>query len=97
VIDSVVLFFSQLETIRSFVEDLRSERYVELEPTRKIAMYQDYVRMSKYLVQLADDADRMLTRSLGIASISSSGSARSSPSTASAPGEEAKDEAEKSA
>jgi hypothetical protein len=97
VIDSVVLFFSQLETIRSFVEDLRSERYVELEPTRKIAMYQDYVRMSKYLVQLADDADRMLTRSLGIASISSSGSVRSFRSTASAPGEEAKDEAEKSA
>jgi hypothetical protein len=30
-------------------------------------MYDDYVRMMKYLVQLADDAQRALERSLGIA------------------------------
>ena len=57
VIDPVVLFFSQLETVRHFVDDLRSDRFAALERARKIAMYQDYVRMMKYLVLLADDAD----------------------------------------
>jgi hypothetical protein len=47
VIDPVVLFFSQLETIRLFVEDLRSERFAQLEKHRKIAMYGDYIRMWK--------------------------------------------------
>ena len=97
VIEPVVLFFSQLETIRYFVDDLRSDRYVQLEPARKIAMFQDYVRMSKYLVQLAKDADTALSRSLGLAPISSSGEGPSFPSAASGLGAEAKDEAERSA
>jgi hypothetical protein len=66
VIDAVVLFFSQLETIRHFVEDLRSEQYARLEPKRKLAMLRDYVGMVKYLVLLADQAERSLTYSLGI-------------------------------
>jgi len=66
VIDTVVLFFSQLETIRYFVDDLRSEQYARLEPARKLAMLQDYVRMIKYLVLLADQAERALAQSLGI-------------------------------
>ena len=67
VIEPVVLFFSQLETIRYFVEDLRSERYTALDKARKAAMYGDYVRMMKYLVQLVDSAQSALERSLEIA------------------------------
>jgi hypothetical protein len=66
VIDSVVLFFSQLETVRCFVEDLRSEQFAQLEPTRKAAMLHDYVGMAEYLGLLADEAERALARSLGI-------------------------------
>jgi hypothetical protein len=76
VIEPVVIFFSQLETIRYFVEDLRSDQFATLESGRKIAMFQDYVRMMKYLVQLAEEADRRLSGSLGI---SSSVAGRSSP------------------
>jgi hypothetical protein len=44
-------------------------------------MFQDYIRMAKYLVQLAQDAERTLSQSLGIGSpISSSAAARSSRS-----------------
>lgn len=66
VIDSVVLFFSQLETIRCFVEDLRSDQFARLEPSRKATMLQDYVRMAKYLVLLAAEAERALARSLDL-------------------------------
>ena len=66
VIDPVVLFFSQLETIRYFVEDLRSEQFARLEPARKVAMLQDYVGMAKYLVLLAAEAERALAHSLGV-------------------------------
>jgi hypothetical protein len=70
VIDPVVLFFSQLETIRYFVDDLRSDRFVSLDRARKVAMYEDYVRMMKYLVQLADNAQRALDDSLDELAIS---------------------------
>jgi len=66
VIDPVILFFSQLETIRYFVEDLRSEQFSNLESARKAAMYRDYVRMVKFLVLLAEKAEGALARSLGV-------------------------------
>jgi hypothetical protein len=98
VIDSVVLFFSQLETVRLFVEDLRSERFAVLDRARKVTLYEDYIRMTKYLVLLAEDAQRTLARSLGLAPpLNSPVSAPSFQSTASGPVEEAKDEAQKSA
>jgi hypothetical protein len=97
VIEPVVLLFSQLETVRYFVEDLRSERYVSLDRARKAAMYEDYVRMMKYLVQLADDAQRALEQSLRIApAISNPAAGRSSRSTALAPAVGARDEDRKS-
>jgi hypothetical protein len=97
VIESVVVFFSQLETIRFFVDDLRGERYAGLSKTRKAAMYEDYVRMMKYLVQLADDAERALERSLGITpGVSNPAAVRSSPSAASAQGAAAREGDQKS-
>ncbi len=97
VIDSVVLFFSQLETVRLFVEDLRSERFAVLDRARKVTVYEDYIRMTKYLVLLAEDAQRTLARSLGLPPLNSPVSDPSFPSMASGPAEEAKDEAQKSA
>jgi hypothetical protein len=66
VIDAVVLFFSQLETIRCFVDDLRSEQFARLESAQKAAMLQDYVGMAGYLVLLAEEAEEALARSLGM-------------------------------
>ena len=81
VIEPIVLFFSQLETIRHFVDHLRSERVQLLEPERRIAMFRDYIRMAKYLVLLAREADQSLSDSLGIASpVNSSDPDPSSPS-----------------
>jgi hypothetical protein len=85
VIDPVVLFFSQLESVRYFVDDLRSEEFAALEPERKINMFQDYVRMMKYLVLLAGDAEAALAHSLGLPLVSSSASGLSFRSTASEP------------
>jgi hypothetical protein len=97
VIDSVVLFFSQLETIRHFVDDLRSEQFAQLERARKIAMYRDYVRMCQFALRLAMEAQETLHVALGLEPPSNSGLGPSSLRAASASAEEGVDEAEKSA
>jgi hypothetical protein len=89
VIDRVVLFFSQLETIRNFVDDLRSEQFARLEKSRKAAMYRDYVRMCRVASQQATEAQAALRAGLGLAPLSSSGLAPSAPGAASAPAAEA--------
>src|SRR5262249_43693766 len=58
VIDAVVIYFSQLETIRLFAEDLRGDRFASLDMDRKVEMYRDYVGVAKYLVELAREAER---------------------------------------
>jgi hypothetical protein len=98
VIEPVVIFFSQLETVRYFVEDLRSERFLILARERKAAMYEDYVRMMRYLVQLADDTEIALARSLHITpALNNPDAGPSSLSGASAPGGKATAEDQKSA
>jgi hypothetical protein len=72
VIDPVVLFFSQLETIRAFVEDLRSEEFARLEKSRKIAMYRDYIRMWQLASLQAIEAQQALRSALGLSPLSSS-------------------------
>jgi hypothetical protein len=89
VIDRVVLFFSQLETIRLFVEDLRSERFARLEKHRKTAMYSDYIRMWKLAARQAEEAQEALRAALGLPSLSSSAQAPSAHRSASASGAEA--------
>jgi hypothetical protein len=85
VIDRVVLFFSQLETIRNFVDDLRSEQFAGLEKSRKAAMYRDYVRMCRVASQQAAEAQAALRAGLGLAPLNSSEPAPSGPGAASAP------------
>jgi hypothetical protein len=89
VIDRVVLFFSQLETIRNFVDDLRSEQFARLEKSRKAAMYRDYVRMCRVASQQAADAQAALRAGLGLAPLNSLEPAPSGLGAASAPAAEA--------
>lgn len=83
-IDAIVVFFSQLETIRSFVEDLRSDRYATLEQPRKAAMYRDYVRLIRHLLTLSTQAQEALHQALGLPPFSSLSPAPSGPKMASA-------------
>ena len=84
VIDAVVIYFSQLETLRLFIDDLRGERFAALDSARKIAMYADYINMAKYLLDLAREAERILSLSLKLERPPSSpASDRFAPSTAS--------------
>ena len=97
VIDAVVLFFSQLETIRNFVEDLRSEQFTRLEKSRKVAMYRDYIRMWGLAAKQAIEAQESLRRALGLPALSSSEQAQSAPRWASGPAVEAASAVGKSA
>lgn len=45
-IDSVVAFYTQLVAIRALVEDMRSDRFAALEPSRRLAVYEDYISMT---------------------------------------------------
>ena len=56
VIDPVVYYYAQLASIAQFADDLRSERYQSLEPDRKLKMYEDYVAMGLYALELAEGA-----------------------------------------
>jgi hypothetical protein len=64
VIDAVVLYYSQLNTISRFVEDLRSDTFATLEPERKIEMYRDYIAMKGQARDFAEEAIRALDVSL---------------------------------
>jgi hypothetical protein len=89
VIDPVVLFFSQLETIRLFAEDLRTERFAQLEKHRKTAMYSDYIRMWKLASRQAEEAQEALRAALGLPSLNNSARAPSVHQSAWASGVEA--------
>jgi hypothetical protein len=97
VIDPVVLFFSQLDTIRSFVEDLRSDQFARLERSRKILMYRDYIRMWRLASRQAEEAQSALRSALGLSPLSNSAQAPSALQSALAPAEAARDGDGKSA
>jgi hypothetical protein len=96
-IDAVVVYFSQLETIQVFAEDLRSERYMTLEQPRKGAMYRDYIRLIKHLLVLSMQAQDALHHALGLTPVSNLPPVQSNPRTASASAGKATGEAERSA
>ena len=64
VIDSIVLYYTQLRSLGEFVEDLRSERFQNLDPERKTVMYRDYIALMAYAVELADNALEAIKQSL---------------------------------
>ena len=66
IIDPIVLFFSQVEMLRGLSEDLRGDRYWNLDRSRQIAMYTDYVERRRYSVQLAQEAQEALAAALNL-------------------------------
>jgi hypothetical protein len=64
VIDPVILYYRQMKALSAFAEDLRTERFERLERARKIEMYDDYLDMGVYALDLADDAIDSINRSL---------------------------------
>jgi hypothetical protein len=66
VIDPVVSFYTQVEAIRLFADDLRSARFARLSTSRKIAMYRDYIELKKYAAKLAEDAVQALLHALDL-------------------------------
>lgn len=82
VIDPIVLYYTQVHVIAQFAEDLRSDRYANMAPERKAAMYADYVAMNTYAKRLAEGALAALEPS-PLGCVSSSASDQSDPSAAS--------------
>jgi hypothetical protein len=64
VIDPVVLYYRQMHALARMAEDLRSERFDGLDAARKADMYQDYVAMAVYALDLADETIELLNKSL---------------------------------
>ena len=56
VIDPVIRFYRQAETIAQLIEDIRAEDFRKLDPERKIAIYKDYIDLRVKAGQLANDA-----------------------------------------
>ncbi len=65
-IDDVVAYYKQEYKLRELVEDLRSDRYNELEQDRKARIYEDYVWQIKTVLVTGEGARNALRGSLGI-------------------------------
>ena len=65
-IDDVVAYYKQEYKLRELVEDLRSDRYNELEQDRKARIYEDYVWQIKTVLITGESARSALRNSLGI-------------------------------
>ena len=62
IIDPVVYYYRQVAMLGHFAEDLRTERFLQLDAARKASMYGDYVAMGKYALVLAEKAITALER-----------------------------------
>ena len=65
-IEPVVSYYKQAFAVAHFVDDLKSDAYEKLDPKRKAEMYVDYLRMIIAAVEKAEEARRVLGRSLQI-------------------------------
>jgi len=72
-IDDVVAYYKQEYKLRELVEDLRSDRYQELEQTRKARLYEDYVWQIKTVLITGAQARDALRGSLGLETVSTPG------------------------
>ncbi len=55
-IDVVVAFYGQVAAIGAFIEDMRSERFANLSPNRRRAIYDDYIRLKTRAFQYGNAA-----------------------------------------
>jgi hypothetical protein len=65
-IDDVVAYYKQEYKLRELVEDLRSDRYHEIEQDRKARIYRDYVWQIKTALITGEQARNALRGSLGL-------------------------------
>jgi len=66
VIDPVVIYYRQTMAVSQLSDDLRSDRFGDLDPARKAAIYDDYVALLIHADVLAEQAVSALYRSLNI-------------------------------
>ncbi len=59
-IDIVVAFYGQLASLRALVDDMRSARYAALSAERRIAVYEDYVRITRLAFDYGQVALRLI-------------------------------------
>jgi hypothetical protein len=64
VIDPIVSYYKQVTMVSRFADDLRSDLFSRLEPSRKAEMYGDYIAMSVQASKLADHAINVLDSAL---------------------------------
>ena len=65
VIDPIVIYYKQHETIAHFAEDLRGIHFAELTGNQKLQMIEDYLSLKNHARSLAEDAIHALERSFG--------------------------------
>ncbi len=59
-IDIVVAFYGQLAALRALVDDMRSARFAALSAARRIAVYEDYVRITRLAFDYGQVALRLI-------------------------------------
>ena len=64
VIDPIVLYYRQWQTLAATIEDMREPSFRELSQPRKAAVYRDYLAVGAYAVELAKDAVDAINLSL---------------------------------
>jgi hypothetical protein len=64
VIDPLVLCYRQWRALAAAADDMRGDAFAKLSQDRKAALYEDYVRLGSYGVELDKDAIDAINRSL---------------------------------
>lgn len=59
-VDIVVAFYGQLGALRAMIEDMRSDRFAGLAPERRIAIYEDYIRVTRLAFDYGNVALRLI-------------------------------------
>lgn len=66
VIDPVILFYTQMEAVSHFADDLRSDRFLALEKDQKLTMLSDYLQLKVHAGKLATTAVNSIETSLAV-------------------------------
>lgn len=60
-IDPIVAYYSQLKTISTLIEDMRSEEFKAISAERRIAIYRDYIRLKTVAKDMGEYAQRIIS------------------------------------
>lgn len=59
-IDPIVAYYSQLKAISTLIDDMRSDDFRRISTDRRIAVYQDYIKMKLYARDVGGYAQRVI-------------------------------------